>query len=198
MIKGAKGWRGTMPQCDDHPVAIVVMGVSGAGKSAVGQGLAERLGWRFAEGDALHPARNVAKMKSGQPLTDADRAPWLAAVAQVIGTWRHRGEHGVITCSALKKAYRQQISDRDDVRLVFLEGPREVIAGRVGARQGHFMPPTLLDSQFATLEPPGPDENPITVGINRPVEGVIESIIGALGSPAQSQRSARSNLGDKT
>jgi carbohydrate kinase (thermoresistant glucokinase family) len=187
-----------MPQCDDHPVAIVVMGVSGAGKSAVGQGLAERLGWRFAEGDALHPARNVAKMKSGQPLTDADRAPWLAAVAQVIGTWRQRGEHGVITCSALKKVYREQISDRGDVRLVFLEGPREVIAGRVGARQRHFMPPTLLDSQFATLEPPGPDENPITVGINRPVEGVIESIIRALGSPAPSQQLARSNLGDKT
>jgi carbohydrate kinase (thermoresistant glucokinase family) len=187
-----------MPQCDDDPVAIVVMGVSGAGKSTIGQRLAERLGWSFAEGDALHPARNVEKMKSGQPLTDTDRAPWLAAVAQVIETWRHRGEHGVITCSALKKAYRRQISERGDVRLVFLEGPREVIAGRVGARRGHFMPPGLLDSQFATLEPPGPDENPIIVGIDLPVQGVVESIIRALGSPAQSPQSARTNLGDET
>jgi carbohydrate kinase (thermoresistant glucokinase family) len=190
------------PSCDagaDNPAAAVVMGVSGAGKSTVGRALAKRLGWAFAEGDALHPPQNVAKMKSGQPLTDADRAPWLAAVAQVIDGWRRRGEQGVITCSALKKAYRRQIiDDHGDVRLVFLEGPQELIAARVGAREGHFMPQSLLDSQFAALEPPGADENPITVGIDRPVEGVIDSIIRALGSPAQPPQSDRSNLGDKT
>jgi carbohydrate kinase (thermoresistant glucokinase family) len=187
-----------MQQYGDGPAAAIIMGVSGAGKSTVGQQLAERLGWRFEEGDALHPPQNVAKMRSGQPLSDADRAPWLAAVAQVIDGWRRRGERGVITCSALKKVYRRQIiGDHGDVRLVYLEGSRELIASRVGVRRGHFMPPSLLASQFAALEPPGPDENPIIVGIDRPVEGVIESIVRALGPPAQSPQSAGSNLGDK-
>jgi carbohydrate kinase (thermoresistant glucokinase family) len=186
-----------MRQRNDGPVAAVVMGVSGAGKSTVGQQLAKRLGWNFAEGDALHSPQNVAKMTNGQPLSDADRVPWLAAVAQVIDAWRRRGERGVITCSALKQVYRRQIiGDHGDVRLVYLEGPRELIAARVGARQGHFMPPSLLDSQFAALEAPGPDENPITVGIDRPVQDVIESIVGALSSPAQAPHSVRSNLGD--
>ena len=186
-----------MRQRNDGPVAAVIMGVSGAGKSTVGQRLAKRLGWTFAEGDALHPPQNVAKMKSGQPLVDADRAPWLAAVAQVIDDWRRRGERGVITCSALKKPYRRQIiGDYGDVRLVYLEGPRELIAARLGARHGHFMPPSLLESQFAALEPPGPDENPITVGIDGPVEDVIESIVDALSAPAQSPHSVRFNLGD--
>jgi carbohydrate kinase (thermoresistant glucokinase family) len=170
-----------MRQFVDGPMAAVVMGVSGAGKSTVGRQLAKRLGWSFAEGDALHSPQNIAKMKSGQPLTDADRAPWLAAVAEVIDGWRRRGERGVITCSALKQAYRRQIvSDRDDVRLVYLEGPRELIAARMAARRGHFMPASLIDSQIATLEPPGLDENPITVDIDRPVDEIIESIVGAL------------------
>jgi carbohydrate kinase (thermoresistant glucokinase family) len=197
MTETAKRGRDSLRQHVDSPAAAVIMGVSGAGKSTIGEQLAKRLGWRFDEGDALHPPKNVAKMKRGQPLTDADRAPWLAAVAQVIDGWRRHGERGVITCSALKRAYRRQIiGDHDDVRLVYLEGSRELIAARVGARQSHFMPPSLLDSQFATLEPPGPDENPITVGINRPVESVVESIIRALASSAQSPQSARSNLGD--
>jgi carbohydrate kinase (thermoresistant glucokinase family) len=113
-----------MQQPGDGPAAVVVMGVSGAGKSTVGQQLAKQLGWNFAEGDALHSPQNVAKMKSGQPLTDADRAPWLAAVGQIIEGWRRRGKRGVITCSALKQAYRRQIIGcHDDVRLVYLKEP---------------------------------------------------------------------------
>src|SRR5438552_2564312 len=117
------------------------MGVSGAGKTTIGQRLAKRLGWTFAEGDDLHPLENVAKMRSGQPLTDADRAPWLAAVAAMIDRWRARREPGVITCSALKRSYRRQIiGPRRDVRLVFLHGSRELIAERLARRRGHFMP----------------------------------------------------------
>jgi carbohydrate kinase (thermoresistant glucokinase family) len=172
------------PSCDagaDNPAAAVVMGVSGAGKSTVGRALAKRLGWAFAEGDALHPPQNVAKMKSGQPLTDADRAPWLAAIAHAIDAWRRQGERGVITCSALKRAYRRRIiGDYGDVRLIYLAGQPDLIAKRIVARQGHFMPASLLDSQFATLEPPGPDENPITVGIDRPMREIVESIVGVL------------------
>ena len=170
-----------MEQDRGSPAVAVVMGVSGTGKTVIGRCLAERLGWQFQEGDRLHSAENVAKMKSGQPLTDADRVPWLAAIAAAIDGWRSRGEPGVITCSALKRAYRRQIvGERSDVRLVYLEGPRELIAKRLAARQGHFMPASLLTSQFETLEPPGPDENPITVGINRPVPEIIQHIVGAL------------------
>jgi carbohydrate kinase (thermoresistant glucokinase family) len=170
-----------MRQWRDDLVAVLLMGVSGAGKSTIGQQLADRLGWRFAEGDALHPPQNVAKMKSGQPLTDADRAPWLVAVAQAIDAWRRCGERGVVTCSALKQAYRQQIiGDRGDVRLVYLEGQRGLIADRMAARHGHFMPASLLDSQFGTLQVPGPDEDPITVGVDRPVHEIVERIVSGL------------------
>ena len=173
-----------MRECNDDLTAVVVMGVSGAGKSTVAQQLARRLGWNFAEGDALHPATNVAKMASGKPLTDADRAPWLAAVAQVIATWRSRGERGVITCSALKRAYRSRIiGDHNDVRLVYHAGPRALIAQRIAARHDHFMPASLLDSQFAALQPPEADENPITVEIDRPVPELVERIVAGLCAP---------------
>jgi carbohydrate kinase (thermoresistant glucokinase family) len=139
----------------DGAAVAVLMGVSGPGKTTIGRQLATRLGWRFAEGDALHPPENLAKMRSGEPLTDADRAPWLAAVGRVIDDWRARREPGVITCSALKRAYRRQIiGDRPNVRLIYLEGPRALIAQQLAERRGHFMPASLLDSQFATLEPP--------------------------------------------
>src|SRR5262245_36428713 len=157
------------------------MGVSGAGKSTIGRHLAERLCWKFKEGDDLHPLENVAKMKNGQPLTDADRKPWLAAVAAAIDHWRGCADRGVITCSALRRAYRRQIiGARGDVRLVYLAGSRELIAKRLATRRGHFMPADLLDSQFATLEPPGPPENPITVDIDRPVDEIIKRIVGVL------------------
>lgn len=164
----------------DNPSVAVVMGVSGAGKTTVGERLAERLHWEFAEGDRLHPPENVAKMQSGHPLTDSDRGPWLAAVTGVIDLWQARGICGVITCSALKRQYRRIIGDRPWVRLVYLDGKRELIAERLAARRGHFMPANLLDSQFAALEPPGPDENPITVPIGQPVDRIVEQIAAAL------------------
>jgi carbohydrate kinase (thermoresistant glucokinase family) len=164
-----------------HPSGAVVMGVSGAGKTTVGERLAERLHWEFLEGDRLHPPKNVAKMQSGQPLTDSDRAPWLAAIVEVIDLWQARDICGVITCSALKRQYRRRIiGDRPWVRLVYLNGSRKLIAARLAARRGHFMPAILLDSQFAALEPPGPDENPITVAIGQPVDRIVGQIAAAL------------------
>jgi carbohydrate kinase (thermoresistant glucokinase family) len=181
------GSRGTVRRPTDRPAVAVVMGVSGVGKTTVGRHLAERLGWKFAEGDSFHPPGNVAKMKSGQPLTDADRAPWLAAIADVIGGWLSRGECGVITCSALKRNYRRQIiADRCNVRLVYLDGSRELIARRLATRKDHFMPASLLDSQIATLEPPAADEDPITVGVDQPIEEIVERIIGVLSPSARS------------
>jgi gluconokinase len=188
-----------MSDKDVVPMVVVVMGVSGVGKSTIGRLLARRLSWNFAEGDALHPPANVAKMQSGQPLTDVDRAPWLAAVAEVIDGWLRRGECGVITCSALKRRYRCQIiGDRSNVRLVYLEGPAELIAERLAGRRGHFMPPSLLDSQFAALEPPAPDERPITIRIDRPPEEIINRLAGVIlssqapGDPAPSNREGTS------
>src|SRR6266436_3354308 len=120
-----------MRQLVDQPEVAVVMGVSGSGKITIGLRLAKRLGWKFEVGDRFHPPESVAKMKSGHPLDDADRGPWLTAVAEVIDGWRSRGERGVITCSALRQTYRQQIiGDRPGVRLVCLEGSRGLIAGR--------------------------------------------------------------------
>lgn len=172
------------------PAVIVIMGVSGAGKTAVGACLARRLGWEFIEGDRLHPPANVAKMASGQPLDDADRAPWLAAIARAIDEVRGRGGHAVLTCSALKKCYRDIIiGDRADVRLVYLEGSRARIAERLKGRRGHFMPPSLLDSQFATLEPPAAGERPIVAAIAPPIAEIVEQILAALQvDPAQPGR----------
>jgi gluconokinase len=170
-----------MQQIPDAPSVAVVMGVAGAGKTAVGERLAERLDCEFIEGDRLHPPENVAKMQSGHPLTDADRAPWLAAISQAIDGLLARGACGVIACSALKRDYRRRIIDeRVGVRLVFLDGPRELIARRLGARRGHFMPASLLDSQLATLEPPGPDENPIIVAVDRPIDEIVAELAAVL------------------
>ena len=171
-----------MPHDLETPSIAVIMGVSGAGKTAVGERLAERLGWQFIEGDRLHPPENVAKMQSGHPLTDADREPWLAAIAEAIDGWRARGVSGIVSCSALKRDYRHRIigDRRPGVRLVYLEGSRELIGERLNARRGHFMPASLLDSQFAALEPPGPDENPITVAIDAPLDRIVEDIVAAL------------------
>ena len=125
----------------NRPMILVVMGVSGSGKTTVGELLAERLGWQYQEGDALHPPENVAKMSGGTPLTDADRIPWLQRIAAQIDEWRGRGEPGVVTCSALKRAYRDIIiGSRPDVGLVYLKGSRELIGQRMAARKGHFMP----------------------------------------------------------
>jgi carbohydrate kinase (thermoresistant glucokinase family) len=169
-------------QQDRQPVRVaVIMGVSGSCKTTVGRALAKRLGWQFQEGDALHPPENVAKMKAGHPLDDEDRAPWLAAVAARIDEWRRNDQCGVITCSALKRRYRDIIiGNRRDVRLIYLEGSRELIGGRLENRRGHFMPASLLDSQFATLEPPGADEDAIIVSTDAPVAQIVAQIAGTL------------------
>ena len=156
---------------------LVVMGVSGCGKTTIARGLAEARGWTLLEGDAFHPASNVAKMQSGTPLTDADRWPWLQAIADAIDACRARGESAVVACSALKRAYRAVlIGDRPDVVLVYLRGSRAVIGERLRARKGHFMPPGLLDSQFATLEEPGADENPLVADIGGTPAQIVADI----------------------
>ncbi|SKA20119.1 gluconate kinase, SKI family [Enhydrobacter aerosaccus] len=155
---------------------IVVMGVSGSGKTTVAAMLAGALHCQFQEGDDLHPRSNVEKMRSGIPLTDADRLPWLTRIAAEIDDWRSHGQSGVVTCSALKRTYRDiLIGDRADVILVYLRGSKELIHERMAARHEHFMPVALLDSQFATLEEPAADEHPIIVDIGgRPAEIVAE------------------------
>jgi gluconokinase len=163
------------------PPVVVVMGVSGSGKSTVGEDLAARLHAAYQEGDALHPAANVDKMSHGIPLTDADRRPWLLAIAGVIDAWLERGEAGVVTCSALRRAYRDiLIGERQGVALVYLAGSHELIAQRMAARHGHFMPAALLDSQFATLEPPAQDEAPIVVQVDSPPEAIVAAIVQQL------------------
>jgi carbohydrate kinase (thermoresistant glucokinase family) len=160
--------------------AVVVMGVAGSGKTTVGRALAARLGWPFKDGDELHPPANIAKMKRGEPLDDADRAPYLANVAAWIDELA--GKPGVVTCSALKRAYRAVLTDgRPQVRIVYLDGSKALIAERVAHRKGHFMPPSLNDSQFADLEPPGPDEHPIVVPARLSAEAQVSEIIRALG-----------------
>jgi gluconokinase len=166
----------------DDVAVLVVMGVSGSGKSTIAAMLAHRLGWVYEDGDWLHPKSNIEKMHHGEPLDDADRIPWLHAIADWIDAKRKAGKHGVVACSALKRAYRDiLIGERRDVRLVFLQGDRDLIAQRVAARSDHFMPPELLDSQFQTLEAPQADERPITVSVAPHPREIVESIIRKLG-----------------
>jgi gluconokinase len=160
---------------------LVMMGVSGTGKTTVGESLARRLGWTFQEGDDFHPAANIAKMKSGQPLDDADRAPWLARVEAWIAGELAAGRSGVITCSALKRTYRSAIvGGRSDVILVYLTGSKEVIAERLEKRRGHFMPPSLLASQLKALQAPTPREKPIVVDIDQPITAQVDDVVAAL------------------
>ena len=161
--------------------ALVVMGVSGSGKSTIADHLAKRLGWRYEDGDRFHPPANVAKMSAGHPLTDEDRWPWLRAIADEIDRLAAAGERAVIACSALKRAYRDiLVHGRDDVRIVFLQGTQELIAARLVARKGHFMPSGLLASQFKTLERPEADERPIIASIDAPVEKIVDDIVTQL------------------
>jgi gluconokinase len=147
-----------------YPPVLVLMGVTGCGKSTVGGVLAGRLGWEMGEGDDLHPVANVAKMASGQPLNDEDRRPWLALVRGWIDEHVLGGQPGVITCSALKRSYRDVLRG-DHVVFVHLHGTREQLVARLAARHGHFMAAALLDSQLADLEPPGPDEQALQIDI---------------------------------
>ena len=161
--------------------ALIVMGVAGSGKSTIAERLAERLGWTFEDGDDFHPKANVAKMSAGHPLTDDDRWPWLQAIADEIDRVSSSSGHVVVACSALKRAYRDVlVHGRRDIGIVYLDGSCELIGERMAKRKGHFMPPGLLDSQFKTLEPPAPDERPISVSIDAPVEAIVDAIIGQL------------------
>jgi carbohydrate kinase (thermoresistant glucokinase family) len=164
------------------PSVIVVMGVSGAGKSTIAAMLARRLGWTYEDADWFHPPSNIEKMHSGQPLTDDDRLAWLQGIAVWIDATRKEGGHAVIACSALKRAYRDILVDgRRDVRFVYLKGDRDLIALRFNLRHGHFMPATLLDSQFATLEEPGEDEHAVVMQIDAPPRDMVEAVVARLG-----------------
>jgi gluconokinase len=165
-----------------EPGFVIVMGVSGSGKSTIGAKLAVSLHWDYEDADWFHPQANVEKMHRGQPLTDEDRWPWLKAIAAWMDVARRQGQHAVIACSALKRAYREiLIGDHSDVRLVYLEGTRELIASRLALRHGHFMPPGLLDSQFAALEEPAEEERPIVISIDAAPQEVIRRIVAGLG-----------------
>lgn len=161
---------------------IVIMGVSGCGKSSVGAALSARLGIPYLDGDTLHSPANIQKMQVGEALTDADRWPWLDRVAQEFATLAPV----IIGCSALRRIYRDRIraGAGGPVRFAYLSGSRELIAERMAARSGHFMPASLLDSQFAALEPPGPDENAITVEIDQPLDRLVADILHRMNSPS--------------
>jgi len=171
-----------------NPSVLVVMGVSGCGKSTIASMLAHRLHWIYEDGDWFHPPSNIEKMHGGEPLTDDDRWPWLHGIAAWIDATRHAGNHGVVACSALKRAYRDILAGgRRDVGIVFLKGDRDLIARRLAARDGHFMPPALLDSQFAALEEPQADEHPIVVSIVPHPRKIVETIAANLcAAPASS------------
>jgi gluconokinase len=160
------------------PRVLVVLGVSGSGKTTVGVLLAGKLGWPYAEADDFHPPANVAKMAAGHPLTDQDRWPWLQAVRAWIDARLARGDSGVVTCSALKRAYRDLLR-APGVTLVYLHGTHELIARRMAARHGHFFKSALLDSQFADLEEPTPDEGVVTVPIDGTAAEIAEAIVAA-------------------
>ncbi|MSP75233.1 MAG: gluconokinase [Rhodospirillaceae bacterium] len=157
------------------------MGVSGCGKTTVSALLAATLGWRYREGDDLHPPENVEKMRGGTPLTDTDRLPWLHKIGAEIAGWQARGEPGVLTCSALKRSYRDIIiGDRSEVALVYLKGSHDLIARRMAARHEHFMPTALLASQFATLQEPTPDERPIVIDVDESPGEIADRIVREL------------------
>ena len=171
-----------------HTGIYVVMGVSGSGKSLIGEALSRALGVAFVEGDAYHPPENVARMAGGIPLTDADRQGWLAALAARIGEAKRAGVGLVVSCSALKRSYRDILragagKDADagdsaaDVRFIFLKGSRDLIAARLAGRSGHFMPPSLLDSPFATLEEPSPDEHAWVCDITEAPESIVADLV---------------------
>jgi gluconokinase len=161
--------------------ALVVMGVSGSGKTTVAELLAKQLGWPFMEGDRLHPPANVEKMRKGIPLTDADRWPWLDRIGEELKSWAAERKSGVLTCSALKRAYRDRIrSARPDVIFIYLKGSEALIKGRVTTRQHEYMPASLLRSQFDTLEEPTPDEEVVTVDAGGNPETEAAAVIAAL------------------
>jgi gluconokinase len=170
---------------DAKPLVLVLMGVSGCGKSTTGARLSKLLGWPFRDADSFHPQANIDKMSKGLPLTDEDRQPWLAAIAQWVDERLARNESGIVSCSALKRAYRRVIvGERDRVRLVYLKGDMALIGDRISRRRNHFMPPALLKSQFDALEEPQADERPLSVPVVLSPRRVVESIVQQLGLAA--------------
>jgi gluconokinase len=162
----------------EHSI-VLVLGVAGSGKTTVGAMLAGRLGWQYADADDFHPVANVEKMAAGHPLTDEDRWPWLHAMAAWIDVQIAAGQPAVVSCSALKRAYRD-VMRRPEVQMVYLQGSRGLIAARLTSRQGHFFQREMLDSQFATLEEPEPDEGVITVSIEGSPLDVVDRILAQL------------------
>lgn len=163
------------------PLVLILMGVSGCGKTTIGQDLAAHLGWPFFDGDDFHPPENIARMAAGVPLDDAGRAPWLDRLAELIHTHIARGESAVLACSALKKSYRDRLrQDSSAVKFIYLQGDFDLIWSRMQARSAHYMPPALLHSQFADLEPPAPSEA-LVVSIDQPPAAIIAAIGEALG-----------------
>ena len=164
---------------------IIVMGICGSGKTTLGRRLAERLGIRFVEGDDYHLPENVAKMATGHPLTDADRWPWLRRLAAAMGEWDGKGESVVVSCSALRRDYRELLrGGARDVRFVFLEGAVELVRERMAGREGHFMPIALIDSQIADLEDPRGEPGVIAANIGGTPDEIVDHIVGALGQDA--------------
>jgi carbohydrate kinase (thermoresistant glucokinase family) len=159
-------------------VILVVMGVSGCGKTAVGRAIAEALGWPFLDGDDFHPPANVEKMRAGTPLTDDDRWPWLDRLVDEARNAAGREGHAVLGCSALRQAYRDRLARAGDVRFVHLHGDRATIAARIAGRQHRYMPATLLDSQFATLEPPA---DALVVDVALPIDEQVAQVLDAFG-----------------
>ena len=174
----ADGFGLRMGQIADKPL-IVVMGVAGSGKTTIAGGLAETFGVPFVEGDSLHPPANVKKMASGIPLTDDDRWPWLEAIGERMEVERVTGHGVVVSCSALRHAYRDCLRKKVNgtVQFILLDGSRELIGDRMKKRKGHFMPPALLDSQFATLEKPTPDEHAVILDISHPIPALLAEAV---------------------
>ncbi|WP_261319903.1 gluconokinase [Rhizobium leguminosarum] len=166
----------------NKPHAIIVMGVSGCGKSSVGEKLAEALHLAFVEGDALHPAANVEKMSKGIPLTDEDRMPWLDRIGEDMKASLEKSEGIIVSCSALKRIYRDRLRSAvgGNLFFVYLEGSRALLMKRMGERKGHFMPASLLDSQLATLEPPTGEPGVVTVDIDDTIEGIAATALKSL------------------
>jgi len=166
-------------------VRIVVMGVSGSGKSTVGRLLAQTLRMPFQDGDELHPPDNIARMAAGVPLTDADRQDWLAAIGKRLAAAGGRRDGVIVACSALKRAYRDQLrAAAPDLRLVYLQGPAPLLAERLAARRDHYMPASMLPSQLAALESPGSDEGAIAIDVAQPPEAIVEAVCRQLRKPA--------------
>ena len=173
---------GTQRHRAERPSVIVLMGVAGCGKSTTGQRLSTAIGWPFRDADSFHPVANIEKMRRGIPLTDADRWPWLDAIGGWIAECGTMARPGIVSCSALRRVYRDRlIAGRTDVGLVYLRGDFRLIADRMSRRQNHFMPTSLLESQFATLEEPAPEESALVVPVALSPKKVVERIVTRFG-----------------